>query len=161
MTLTVAPTAHERNAEQFFAAGAAVQELPQNSITFLNMTGDITITWTEENRERILELVRQKMKDGYNFFTTKRVPLIGVTRKVRVSNKNIDGLESLVIPDAEFEKLVAGMDDKEVAEVFQQGHAGLAKRKAAGRAFDAMRRLDKAEDVVKEQSLAVRPISGG
>lgn len=137
-------------------------ELAQlNSITFLNMTGDITITWDESNNEKMLELIRAKMKDGYNFFTTKRVPIIGVERKVRVSNKNIDDITKLVIPDKEFEKLVAGMNDAEVATMVHSGGAKMAKRGDNSRVREMIKRLDKPEDVLKNQSLALRPVVGG
>lgn len=132
-----------------------------NSITFLNMTGDITITWDDTNKEKMLELIRKKMADGYNFFTTKRVPIIGVERKVRVSKKNIEDISSIVIPDNEFDKLVAGMNDAEVASIVQSGEARMAKRKDDRGSREALRRLSKPEDVVREQSLAVRPIAGG
>lgn len=140
---------------------AATEEEFTPSITWLNMTGDITITWTEENREKMLELIRQKMKDGYNFFTTKKVPIIGVERKVRVSNKNIDTLEKLVIPDNEFDKLVAGMNDKEVAALVHAGDAKMAKRKDNRSGREMLKRLEHAEEVLRNQSLAVRPVVGG
>ena len=38
------------------------------SITFLNMTGDITIAWDDTNREQMLALVQEKMAQGYSFF---------------------------------------------------------------------------------------------
>jgi hypothetical protein len=49
---------------QAFATEAGIQP----SITWLNMTGDVTITWDEQNKEAVLELVRAKMKQGYTFF---------------------------------------------------------------------------------------------
>lgn len=138
------------------------EELSQlNSITFLNMTGDITITWDEANNEKMLELIRKKMKDGYNFFTTKRVPILGVERKVRVSNKNIDDITKLVIPDNEFEKLVAGMNDAEVATMVHSGGAKMAKRSDNRNARELIKRLDNPEEVLKNQSLAFRRVVGG
>ena len=44
-----------------------------NSLTFLNNTGDVTITWSPENDEKIKDLVRQKMAAGYVFFTLRKV----------------------------------------------------------------------------------------
>lgn len=35
------------------------------SCTFLNLSGDITIVWDENNREQVLEVIRKKMKEGY------------------------------------------------------------------------------------------------
>lgn len=151
---------HTHEGELMDATRVAMQA-EVNSITFLNMTGDITITWDDSNKEKVLALIRKKMSDGYNFFTTKRVPIIGVERKVRVSNKNIDSIEKLVIPDNEFDKLVAGMNDSEVAALVHSGEARMAKRTDDKRSREAIKRLDKAEEVLKNQSLAVRPIVGG
>lgn len=36
------------------------------AITFLNMTGDITISWDRDNEAAILAMVEQKMKEGYS-----------------------------------------------------------------------------------------------
>jgi hypothetical protein len=130
------------------------------SITFLNMTGDVTIVWDPENREKILALVKQKLKEGYSFFTTKKVPLIEVYRKVKVTNKNINSIDSIVIPDEEFEKLTKSFNDEDIAANVNGGTARLAKRQGQA-SLDAVQRLKDPEDVVKNQSLAVRPIAGG
>lgn len=141
-------------------------ELPANApfipcITWMNMSGDITIAWDETNREKMLEIIRAKMSEGYNFFTVKKVPLIGIERKVRVSKKNIEGLQMLVIPDKEFEKLVAGMNDKDVATLFHKGEVELAKRTDDPASRKMLKRLEKPEDVVKEQAVAFRRVVGG
>lgn len=146
------------------AAAETLAETRLNSITFLNMSGDITITWDDSDEERkakVIALIRKKMSEGYNFFTTKRVPILGIERKVRVSKKNIDTLEKLVIPDNEFDKLVASIHDRDAAELLSTGDAKLAKRKDDKRQREMIQRLDKAEDVAKQQSLAVKPLAGG
>ena len=130
-------------------------------LTFLNMTGDISISWSDENRESILELVRKKMADGYIFFTVKKVPIIGTERKVRVSKKNIDSIDKLIIPDAEFEKMAAGMNDKDIAFLVHGGKAKLGKRKDKAKMFDTIKRINKAEEVLEEQTVAIRPLAGG
>lgn len=152
---------HTHEGELMDAARVEITQQVVNSITFLNMTGDITITWDDSNKEKVLALIRKKMSDGYNFFTTKRVPIVGIERKVRVSNKNIDSIEKLVIPDNEFDKLVAGMNDAEVAALVHSGEARMAKRSDDKRSREAVKRIDKAEEVLENQSLAVRPIVGG
>lgn len=133
----------------------------QNCITFLNLSGDITITWDEQNRNKIIEMVRQKMEEGFTFFTVKRVPLLDIERKAKVTKRNVNKIESLIISDEEFDKLVAGIDDRDVATSLRQGSAKAVKRKARSDAIDTVKRLNKAEDVVKEQSVALRPIAGG
>jgi hypothetical protein len=130
-------------------------------ITFLNMTGDITLTWDEQNREKIIEMVRKKMKEGYTFFTTKKVPLIRLYREVKVTEKNIDGIESLIISDEDFDKFTKAMDDADVAAAVRDGHAHMSKRKQKSDSFETVKRLKNAEEVVDRQALAVRPLAGG
>ena len=41
----------------------AVEDIKaQNALTFLNMTGDITITWDDQNAEKIKDLIRKKLR---------------------------------------------------------------------------------------------------
>jgi hypothetical protein len=130
-------------------------------ITFMNMSGDITLTWDEQNREKILEMVRKKMAEGFTFFTTRKIPLLRMYREVKVTEKNLDKLESLIISDEDFERFTKAMDDVDVASAVRDGHAHLSKRQSKNRTMDAIKRLSKAEDVMEEQSLAVRPLAGG
>lgn len=135
-----------------------------SSITFLNFTGDITITWDEENRERILAIVRKKMAEGYSFFTSKGADVARVVRRTRVTDKNIDSLGRLVISDREFDILVGDIDDQDVAELINSQHAAMAQRiPLAGRKKETVlaERLSTAEDVVESRSVAIRPIVAG
>lgn len=46
----------------------AVEKEYIGSIVFLNMIGDVSIYFDENNREAVLDMVRKKMKEGYTFF---------------------------------------------------------------------------------------------
>lgn len=135
----------------------------QPSITFLNMSGDITITWDAQNRDKILELVRKKMAEGYVFFTTRKVPLLRLYREVKITEKNIDSITSLVVSDADFEKFTAAIAaaDADVGAEVSSGRAHLSKRKGESKSLEAVERLKKAEDVIDNQAIAVRPYAGG
>lgn len=132
----------------------------ESSITFLNMLGDVTIVWDDTNKDKIIELVKKKMKEGYTFFTTKKVPLIEVYRKVKVTNKNIDNIESIVIPDEDFDRLTKSFNDADIASSLTGGTARLAKRNSKSQ-IDTVKRVTDAEEVVGGQSVALRPIAGG
>lgn len=137
----------------------AAYETP--SITFLNLTGDITITWDEQNRDKVLAMVKKKMQEGYTFFTTKRVPILRLTRRAKVTDRNVDLIDSLIISDEEFDAWAKSMDDMDVASAVREGHAHLSKRQSRNRELDCVKRLKSADEVVKEQAVAVRPIAGG
>jgi hypothetical protein len=140
----------------------AAQPKPQHvgSCTFLNMSGDITIVWDENNREQVLEVIRKKMKEGYTFFTTKRFLFDRLSRRVAVTNKNLGEIESLVITDEEFERMVEQMNDADVAALVRDSNVAMTKRRGK-KDLAAMARLTKPEDVIERDSLAVRPIAGG
>ena len=130
-------------------------------ITFFNMTGDITLTWDPQNRDKVIEMVKKKMKEGYHFFTTKRVPILRLTRRAKVTDRNVELIDSLIIPDEEFEAWSKSMDDADIASAVREGHAHLSKRQSQNRELDLVRRLETAEEVVEEQALAVRRVVGG
>lgn len=130
------------------------------SCTFLNMSGDITIVWGEDNREKVLELIRKKMAEGYSFFTTKKFLFGKVSRRVAVTKKNLRTVGELIISDAEFAKMVKQMGDEDVAALVTDGDVATARR-TGRKDLVAMSRARRAEDVIDHDSMAVRPIRGG
>lgn len=133
-----------------------------NALTFLNLSGDITITWEDRNAEQIKELVRKKMAQGYTFFTMRKVVIDAIQIKRKVGKKGVDSLTNLVIDDELFEKMVQEMDDRDIADTLRSGNGRLAKRRGESRDLDTVRRARDADDVVESgQCLAVRPIAGG
>lgn len=134
-------------------------------ITFLSMTGDITVTWSPENDERMKDLIRKKMKEGYVFFTTRRVPLTNIPFKRKLGDKGVDTIKDLIIRDEDFEKIARLMDDADIAQQVVEGHAGLSER-AEGNAresrFQGRERLKKPEDVKRgDRLIGMRGLSGG
>lgn len=138
-----------------------VEEMNLSCITFMNRTGDVTITFDEQNAEKIKEIIRRKMKEGYVFFTHRKVVFESIQIKRKIGPKGIDSIKSVIIDDETFDKLVADLDDKDIAEVLQGGQAQLAKL-AGKRNFDDAKRVKTPEDVIKGKSaLAFRPVVGG
>lgn len=130
------------------------------SITFLNMTGDITLTYDERNREKVLEVIRKKMAEGYTFFTTKKFLFKKLTRKVKITEKNIEQVEEIVITDAQFEKMCDDMNDKDIATLVRNDNAKVVKR-TKKEVMSGVIRAKRAEDVVAKDALAIRPLVGG
>jgi hypothetical protein len=135
--------------------------IEQPSITFLNRSGDITITWDEQNKEQIIEMIKKKMSEGYTFFTTKKIPLVKLYRKVKVTEQNLEACESVVIDDAAFEKMVKSIDDRDVAEQVRSGRADFARHNLFGKeTVEAKIERDPAK-VADSKAVAVRKIAGG
>jgi len=130
------------------------------SCTFLNLTGDITIVWDAQNREKVLAVIQKQMDAGVTFFTTKRFLFERFTRTVKVSKSNIGQLSSLIITDDQFDKMVKDMDDSDLAQLVASNSADLVKRKGKT-SLAALARAKRAEDVVDCDSVAVRPLRGG
>ena len=133
-----------------------------NAITFLNMTGDITITWDEANAEKIKALVKKKMSEGYTFFSMRKVVVDSVQARRKVGAKGVDTLTNLVIDDELFDTMVREMDDRDLAESLKVGDVSLAKRRGKGTELTTVARARNADEVLAaKQSVAVRPIAGG
>lgn len=130
------------------------------TMTFLCMLGDITLSWDAHNREQVLELVRKKMKEGYSFFTTKKFMFNKLKRKVKITEKNIDVTEEIIITDEQFEKIISDMDDRDIASLVKNENVNVIKRKGKSE-ITLMQRAKKAEDVIDKDSVAIRPIVGG
>ena len=136
------------------------------SITFANMSGDITLTWDAQNDDKIKAMVKEKMAAGYTFFTMRKVVIDAIQVKRKLGAKGVDSITSLVIDDAEFDKLVKGIDDKAVGDLLRSGSGQLAKRRSPTRALAreliTTGRARTPEDVISaRQSVAVRPVLGG
>lgn len=148
--------------QQELTAVENVEEEFAPSITFLNLTGDVTITWDAHNAEKIKALVRDQMAKGVTFFTLRKVVIEAVKVKRKIGAKGIDTIDNLVIDDAQFDRLVAGVDDKELAKLLISKDAKLAKRTGKSREFVAGQRAKDADEVLKaRQAVAVRPVLGG
>lgn len=130
------------------------------SITWLNQCGDIVIVWDEKNRDKILSVIQKKMDEGYTFFTTKKFMYKRLSRKVKVTPKNIDLIEEVIITDEQFDKMVDDMNDRDVATLVRADSARVVKRIGKDK-IDAQQIARRAEDVINKNSVAIRPIRGG
>lgn len=132
------------------------------SCTFLNMCGDLTICWDDQNKEHVLEVIRKKMKEGYVFFTTKKYLFGQIKRKGQVTDRDLrrGNLEDIIIPDDQFEKMIADMDDSDVAALVSKDKVKIGKIKK-GKEIEAMKKAKTPEEVIESNSVAMKPIRGG
>lgn len=132
------------------------------SCTFLNMCGDLTIQWDEQNKEHILEVIRRKMKEGYVFFTTKKYLFGQIKRKGEITERDLrrGKLEDIIITDEQFEKMMSDFDDVDLAKLVKNDKARVGKIKK-GKEMEAMKKAKTAEEVVESNSVAMKRIAGG
>lgn len=136
---------------------------PAPSITWLNMSGDVTITWEKEDEAAILALIEKKMSQGYSFFIAKPrfFGLLGV-RKVPVQSlEDARAAGHVVADDSAVGRAVSRICDPEVTEALRASKAQLlASGKPTG-ALETIRRAASASEVLRHQTVAVRPVIGG
>ncbi len=136
----------------------------QPAITFLNLTGDVTITWDADNEAAMLALIEQKMKEGFSFFVLKpRVLSILGKKKVRAEGiQDVAQAGSAVVPDCEFQRMMAKLElhDPAIEAVVSAGQASLT-RPTLTLASNSIKRAQSAADVLCNQTVAVRPVVGG
>lgn len=132
------------------------------SITFLNMTGDITIAWDASSEDAILALVEKKMKEGYSFFILKpRVLGFLGSKKVALTDvQQARKAGSLVVPDQLAEKVLAKLDDADLEAVVAKGKATVVSRGTTA-SLDTARRATTAQEAVRNPTVAVRRVVGG
>lgn len=142
-----------------------LQESIQPSITFLNMTGDVTISWDASNADAILALVEEKMKkENITFFIIKPrfLSFLG-NKKVRATSINqIAEAGAAVLDDEDFQRMMGRLKlhDQALEAAVAAGKAHLTKSDTpVDRA--AIRPARTAEEVVRNQTIAVRRVVGG
>lgn len=140
----------------------AEQYLEQPAIVWLNMSGDVTITWDEGNKDVVRALVEQKMAEGYHFFVLQPrfLKFLG-NRKVPMKKaSDMDRASGVVMPDAVVNTLVERLGDPQLEELVRKGKARLTPVQRP-KTLDTSRRAKTADEVLKSQALAIRPVVGG
>lgn len=131
------------------------------AITWLNMSGDVTITWDDSNRDSIKELVSQKMTEGYSFFilTPRALSVFGNKKVALTDSRQLDNALGVVVADSQVAAIVANLGDPAVESVVRSGKATRAV--APKLPLDCARRAESAAEVVQNQTVAVRRVVGG
>lgn len=131
------------------------------SITLLNKSGDITISWDDEDQEKVQELVRRKMEEGYSFFIVREPGMRGAAPKLkaedelshRAANNKLHVSNTVGAEQLDDADLMIALQDR-VIRFSRSVKTGVQKKKAVRRATTAV-------EVVKAQTVAIRPIAGG
>lgn len=129
------------------------------AITWLNMSGDITITWDKTNEAAMLALIEQKMKLNFRFFIIQP-RLLGLLGSKKVLATDIEAIRKAgsVVAD-ENALLSAKLHDTDVERVVNSGQADLVKPSTTEKT--ALRAAKTAQEVLQHQTVAVRPVVGG
>lgn len=120
----------------------------QPSITFLNQSGDITITWEPEKDEEMKKMIKAKMDQGFSFFIVKSH--FG-TFKSHTRVKNVNQIKDHKVT----------VHDKDVEKLFLSGGVNVSNKPVSNISQVETVSSRDPEEIVKHNSYAVRPIRGG
>jgi hypothetical protein len=143
-----------------------INQANQPAITFLNMTGDITLTWDKDSETSILALVEAKMAQGYSFFVLEPRKLGFIPLPARrtaltdIAQARKAGKVSMTESAVEQGLARAKLDDPDLEKLVAEGRARLsAVSNHDGR--PTVSRARRALQVLTQQTVAVRPVTGG
>lgn len=117
------------------------------SMTLLNGTGDVTITWTAENEESMKALIEKKIKDGYSFFVVEKIFGI-IPHKTRVTSIDQVKLGSKLL-----------LQDNDALRLFEEGK--IEVEKTEGRKYDTKHRTEDVDEILKSETLGIRRMAAG
>lgn len=138
-----------------------IEEFIQPSIRFLNITGDITISWDDEDKDAVKALVEEKMREGYSFFIVREAG----TRGARPRVKAPDDLDRAAKNSLYVSNTVGAdqIDDADLMIAMQNKVIRFAKveKKEAAKQIPTVRRASNAGEVVVAETVAMKPIVAG
>lgn len=123
--------------------------IEQNGMVLFNGTGDVAITWKEDDDVEILTMIEEKMKQGYIFFIMEEKFFKIRKRKKIIRDANEIGPERKVF-----------LDDKHAEELHRVGKVEVVKLSEPKQTLGGRRAKTK-EEVAKNTTAAFRPVAGG
>lgn len=135
----------------------------QPAITWLNMSGDVTITWDKENEAAMLALIEKKMSEGYSFFLSQPrfFGLLGSRKVPLTSVDQAQAAGKVLADDRLVGHAVSRICDPEVEALLSSQKARLVESIKNAGPMQTVRRAASAAEVLQHQSVAIRPVVGG
>lgn len=144
-----------------------MQENTVGSMILMNQTGDVTISWNDENKKAIIKIIKKKLKEGYTFFVMeerKGLAKVLPKKKVKVtSHKDLSKADAII------------MDSKVAQEVLTKVHTGdedfdklgninkvdVAKTKMQSGTVETTKVSRDPEEIASSKTIATRPVYSG
>ena len=120
------------------------------SMTLLNETGDVTLSWNKDQDERMRAMIEAKLKKGYTFFVIKR--FCGF----KIHQRKLKALADLKPSERE-----VVLKDEDIALALEDNSEGIFIDKAPEGDMSDAELVKEVDKIVKEDTLAVRPIAAG
>lgn len=127
-------------------------ETNKRYMLLLNMTGDTTVAWDEADDASMRKWIEEMMEKGYSFFIIEK-KWLGL-RETKTQLTHIDDLKGRTVT---FEKITTG--DVSMDSAFQAGLVSVAP--APRTDVETVRRAHTVDEVVRNNTVAMRPLRGG
>ncbi|WP_210498952.1 hypothetical protein [Vibrio crassostreae] len=126
------------------------------STVILNTSGDLTISWDENEREEVLKVIQQKLDDGYVFFEVTRTKrffnLITTKRKRYIKSTDDIQTDSVTLED---------VHDREMVDLLKSGNAAVTSTPEENKTVNTVRPIRDAETISQTQTVMMKPVYGG
>jgi len=122
------------------------------TLTLLNESGDLTISWEKSESEKMEQMIQSKINQGYSFFILKPSFL-----KLFKSKSTI--LNACDIKADKDGKYRVKLADKDAEKLFSDGHIGVGNTPSGD--MDTTHRSTDIKEIAKSSSVAVRPMRAG
>lgn len=158
------------------------------SLTLLNSTGDVTLSWNEDQDSAMREMIEEKLKEGYAFFIIEpRSSFIKLLGNKRKYIKNVSEIKSnevvMEIDEVEYMKSlkmknqepliklksdsknkhsnenVINLGDKKAEKLVMTGKIAVSNVPATN--YDTVKKSNSVDEIVKSHAVAFPKIVGG
>jgi hypothetical protein len=137
------------------------------SLTLLNSTGDITLTWTDYEDEAIKKMIQDKINAGYCFFVMEpKVSFLKFLGDKKTTIKDVSDIQGKKITM----KTTSNIDHKAVLEtfkfgdsnaeeLFKKGHIGVINVPESN--YNTVRKTKNVNEIMKNHTIATPRIVAG
>lgn len=137
------------------------------TMTMLNGTGDVTVSWDENNEKEIKKMIQSKLDQGFVFFLLEKRPSflsIFGKKKVYISDiKELENKKEVVLKTVDCASKVMQenyhLDDKEIEHLFKIGKIAIGRVPSSN--YKTVGRAKTVDEVIKNHTIATKKLVGG
>lgn len=122
-----------------------------SSMTLLNQTGDITISWDDHQDEKMRELIKRKLDKGYAFFIVKP-RFLGIMK----SKKTLKSIKELSDSAREI-----SLRDEDAKELICDRESILIGSTPKDEEIEMEKSTKDVDTIASSNTIAIRPIAAG
>lgn len=145
-----------------------MSEQPFYSVTMMNETGDITLTWDDDKDEEMRSMIQDKINKGHIFFIFEpREGFLKLLGRKKVTIYDIEQLRTNKITmktDADTAKVLFKdvdfkLGDVEADKVFKSGKVGIANVPQSS--YETTTMTKDVSKIMKSHTVMINPIAAG